>query len=251
MAPPRRVHTAPERSYRRRLRPGPNETSFQVVVEQTDLHVTAEQHLAEPILEHLRALRAQLKTHMALQPEFAAALTPVAVPKDAPEIVKSMAEAARIAGVGPMAAVAGALAQNTADAFQQRSPNILVENGGDLFLHSTRDRAVGLLANPVDGVRLGLHFPADRFPLAVCASSGTIGHSLSLGDADLVTVVARTGALADAAATALANMIASADDLEPMLNQAKSLAKHGLIGVFAQYEDRLAVWGGLELVAVA
>lgn len=244
------MYTDPARTYRGRLIPKPGETAFQAVVEQTDLWIVAEKDLSAQVVSHVEAVRGRLKNYILLHPEFAESLTPVEVCKGAPEIAARMALAAKAAGVGPMAAVAGAMSQSVVERFAGESPNILVENGGDIFMHSTRDRVIGLLARPIEGVRLGLSLPASGFPLAVCASSGRVGHSLSLGRADLVTVLGRAGAMADAAATALANMVRSKDDLEPMLTAARKLKKHGITGVFAQWGETVAAWGELEIVAL-
>ena len=249
------------RDYRRTVDAASGETAFQVVVEQTDLWVVARQDkaadTAEPMAEamgrFLRGLRGPLKAHMELHPEFAVSLTPVPVPSRAtptPALVRAMAEAARTCGVGPMAAVAGAIAQAVADAFRDRSPDILVENGGDCFMHSTRDRVAALLADPQGGASLGLALKAAEFPLALCASSATIGHSLSLGHGELVVVKADTGALADAAATALCNILQTPDDLTRVTDAAASLKRRGLRGVFAQHGGKLAAWGEMELVAL-
>ncbi|QLA16547.1 UPF0280 family protein [Desulfolutivibrio sulfoxidireducens] len=246
----RPMHLDPRRAYRQTPRPRPGETAFQVVVEQTDLWIVAGRDLSAEIAAFVHGLRCGLKNHILLDPSFAASLTPVDAPDEAPELVRRMARAARTCGVGPMAAVAGAIAQAVADRFVSESPDILVENGGDIFLHSTVERIVGLLARPVEGVRLGLRIPADRFPLAVCTSSGRVGHSLSLGRADLVAVLARDGALSDAAATALANLLSSEKDLEPMLDHARRLARQGITGVFAQVGEAVGAWGDLELVVL-
>jgi hypothetical protein len=161
-----------------------------------------------------------------------------------------MARGARLAGVGPMAAVAGVMASLAAEPFVAQSPDIIIENGGDIVAHSTRERTIGILAEPESGSQVGLAFKPSDFPLALCASSGSIGHSLSFGQGDLVVVRSRDAALADAAATALANMIGSADDLDRVLERARELARHGLDGVFAQAAGKIGVWGRLELVAL-
>ena len=106
-----------------------------------------------------------------------------------------------------MAAVAGAIAQMTAERFQDISPDILVENGGDTYLCSTLDRHIGILSIPAEKMRLCVPVSADEFPCSFCASSARIGHALSFGNADLVVVRAKDAALADAAATALANRL--------------------------------------------
>jgi ApbE superfamily uncharacterized protein (UPF0280 family) len=244
------MHTDPRRTYRHPLSPRAGETAFQVVVEQTDLHIVARRDLSREVAAFVHELRAGLKNHILLDPDFAPSLVPVDVPPAAPSLVRRMAHAARLCAVGPMAAVAGAVAQAVADRFQTISPDILVENGGDIFMHSTTDRTIALLARPIEGARLALHVAADRFPLSVCTSSGRVGHSLSFGQADMVAVLARDGALADAAATALGNLLHSEADMESMLAHAQTLAKRGITGVFAQIGEAVGAWGDLELTAL-
>ena len=130
--------------------------------------------------------------------------------------------------------------------------SVSVKTGGSDFLcmHSTRDRVAALLGDPENGARLGVRLARRDFPLSLCASSATIGPSLSLGRGDLVVVRAKSGAFADAAATALANLIDGGDDLDLVLARAKKLAPHGLEGVFAQADGKLGVWGKMELVAL-
>jgi ApbE superfamily uncharacterized protein (UPF0280 family) len=241
---------SPRRSYREAIAPHEGEVAFQVVLEQTDLFVTAERDLSGPMLDHVRGLRGELKSYMLLAPGFRESLSPVPVREGAPLIARRMAEAAEAVNVGPMAAVAGTFAQMVADRFRTESPNIIVENGGDIYMHSTRERLVALLSEPESGARLGLRLKKSDFPVSLCASSATIGPSLSLGRGELVVVRSRSGALADAAATALANLIDTADDLDLLLARAKKFAPLGLEGVFAQAGGKLAVWGKMELVAL-
>jgi len=241
---------SPHRAYRETIRPQHGEQTFQVVLEQTDLFITAEMNLAQPMLDLVRELRAGLKNFMLLSPGFRESLVPVRVPGHAPAIARAMAEAAEAVGVGPMAAVAGCFAQFVADAFAGESPNLIVENGGDIYMHSTRERVVALLGDPESGARLGLKLARRDFPVSLCASSAFIGPSLSLGQGELVVVRSKSGAFADAAATALANLIDSGDDLDLVLARARQFAPLGLEGVFAQAGGRLGVWGKMELVAL-
>jgi len=213
------------RGYREALAPDQGEVSFQVVLEESDLWIVARRNLSREIAEYLRGLRAELKSHILLHPDF-------------------------FCNVGPMAAVAGTIAQMVCERFVDASPDLIVENGGDIFLCSTRDRVVGLLAEPKSGARLGLRIPAREFPTSLCSSSGRIGHSLSLGRGDLVTVRADSGALADAAATALCNLLKSARDLSRVLERAQELAEVGVLGVFAQMGGQVGAWGQVELVGL-
>jgi ApbE superfamily uncharacterized protein (UPF0280 family) len=248
------THLDPVRAYRRQSATRPGETAFQVVVAQTDLFVVAgadsSQAMARDVADYISSLRAALSTYLLLYPEFQHSLTPVAAGPGAPDIARDMAEAAARFGVGPMAAVAGAFAQAVADRFVTASPELLVENGGDVYLHGCRERLVALLARPVEGARLALRFEAASLPAAVCASSATVGPSLSLGRADMVTVVADRGAVADAAATALANLLVTAEDLEGVLAAAQGMARLGVRGAFVQLGDLVGLVGGLDLVAL-
>ena len=92
--------------------------------------------------------------------------------------------------------------------------------------------------------------PPQALPAAVCASSATVGHSLSLGRADMVTVVADRGAVADAAATALANLLVTAEDLDGVLAAAEGMARRGVRGAFVQLGELVGLVGDIELVAL-
>jgi ApbE superfamily uncharacterized protein (UPF0280 family) len=210
----------------------------------------AERDLQVEMASFVAGVRGEIKNWIMFHPEFAASLVPVSVPDSAPVIIRDMARAASVCSVGPMAAVAGAVAQAVGERFASRSPNLIVENGGDIYLCSTRERVVALLSEPQSGARVGLRLAAGSFPLSICSSSGTIGHSLSLGTGDLVAVRARDARLADAAATALGNLLRGPEDVGRVLDRARELAEHGLDGVFAQYDDTIAAWGDLELVAL-
>lgn len=244
------IHSDAYRAYRETLRPRAGETGFQVVVDQTDLFVVAPRPLAREIADIVRAARRDVAGYLLADPAFGHSLTPVAVPDTAPAIVREMAEAASRFGVGPMAAVAGAVSQAVSDALAGEVPDLLVENGGDIVLRSRTERTVALLAQPAAGACLGLRFPPSALPAAVCASSATVGHSLSLGRADMVTVVADRGPVADAAATALANRLLAPDDLEAVLARATRLRSRGVRGVFAQFGELVGLVGDIDLVAL-
>lgn len=246
----KRIHSDPNRRYRDSVAPSGNEVRFQVAVEQTDLLVVAREDLSREVAGVVSGLRGSIKNHILFHPEFAESLVPVEVTDSAPEIIRAMATGSAPCGVGPMAAVAGTVAEFVAREFATRSPDIIVENGGDIFMHSTRERVVALLPDPESGASIGIRLTCDRFPLSVCSSSATIGHSLSLGAGELVTVAAKSGALADAAATALCNMLRNRSSINMLLAEAERLSAYGLEGVFAQVDGQVAAWGEVELVAV-
>lgn len=240
-------HLGWQRDYRRQYACRPGEVAFQVVVEETDLRVLARQNLATPMLDMVTRLRADIKGWITLHPEFRTSLVPLEVADSAPEVVRRMAVGAALVGVGPFAAVAGVLAQMVAEAHVPLSEDLIVENGGDVFMYSRSARVVGLLSDPAGGPSLGLRVEAADFPVSVCASSATIGHSLSLGEGELAVVRARDAALADAAATALGNKLNSSADIETALAWVESLAPLGVEGAFVQCGEKLGIWGKMEL----
>ena len=241
-----KVHTDFFRSYRERCTVRENEQTFQIMVEETDLRVTCAEDLSLPMLELVSELRGQIKAWMRLQPEFRTSLVPVPVPAGAPEIVRRMAAGAELAGVGPFAAVAGAVAHMVAESFSGRSPDLIVENGGDIYMYSRRERIVGLLPDP-RGELIGVRILPEDCPVSLCASSAHIGPSLSLGKGDLAVVRARDGALADACATALCNMLREAKDVERAIRRAESMRNIGVQGVFLQCAELIGIWGNMEL----
>ncbi len=145
-----------------------------------------------------------------------------------------------------MAAVAGALAEAAGLFLLNHSPEVIVENGGDIFISVIEPVSVGIYAgnSPFAG-KLALRVNPARGPLGICTSSGNVGPSLSFGKADAAVAVSPSTPLADAAATALGNMVKSPDDLEATLEFAKKI--EGVTGALLIYRDKIAAWGDLEL----
>ncbi len=238
------------RHYRTWLRPGERLLAFRVVYRETDLAILAERDLSLEGLRVVREIRRPLEIYLREHPEFLTALKPLPVDPKAPEIVKRMLAAGRTARVGPMAAVAGAIAEAVGRRFltEGLTSQIVVENGGDVFLALKRSATVALFAgdSSLSG-RLGLKISADLMPCGVCTSSGKIGHSLSFGRAEAVCVIARDTALADAAATALANLVKGRKSLKRVLALAEEIP--GLLGVVVIAGGEIGAYGpAVELV---
>ncbi|MGI6656825.1 MAG: UPF0280 family protein [Desulfobulbus sp.] len=216
---------------------------------ETNLRIAATEAAFELITRTVMAERRLLERYLARDPEFRGAMVPVAVAEDAPVVVRRMAAAARTVGVGPMAAVAGALAQMGAEAAMAAGyDEAIVENGGDMFIHSARPVTVGLFAGTTPlADRLAFRLVPASLPLALCSSSSAMGHSLSLGRCDLATVVSADAALADAAVTLVCNLIRSERDLDPVLNDVGTLP--GIAGILAVKGKKIGLFGNLpELV---
>ncbi len=235
-----------ERSYRNLVNPA-HLTSFRVVVQETDLQVHADRILTEETRDLIRQYRGQVEAYIQNYPEFMSTHRPWPMTGPGPEIVADMINAAARAGVGPMAAIAGAIAEQVGRGLLNYSDQVVVENGGDVFMQTNRPVTVGIFAGPSPlSMRIGLQLGGNQQPVAVCTSSGTVGHSFSLGKADAVCVVAECCALADAAATSIANQVGSPADIAAALEAGKHIAEiKGLVIVVA---DRLGVWGQLEVV---
>jgi ApbE superfamily uncharacterized protein (UPF0280 family) len=236
------------RTYRRTTQPS-GLVCFEVAIKETDLQVCASRDLTDLAEDLVVRARWEIEKFIRAHPYFRETLTPIDVPETAPEIVRRMAEAGRIARVGPMAAVAGAIAEYVARGLAEISPEVVVENGGDIYLMGTEDRTVALWAGEFGVKGLGITVRGGLQPVAVCTSSGRVGHSESFGAADAVTVLARNGALADAVATALANRVREPDDIGRAVEAARHI--HGVLGVLATVEGHLGAWGNVHLVSLA
>ena len=236
----------PDRTYRN-LVSTDNLSTFQVVVKETDLLVHADKYLENEtkklVLEHRGYVEAYIKAH----PDFAAALTPWRLDGPAPTIVVDMVAAGENAGVGPMAAVAGAVAEHAGLGLLKFTDQVIVENGGDVFIKTMTPRIVGIFAgqSPLS-LRIGIRVSGGPKPLGVCTSSGTVGHSLSLGKADAICVVANSCTIADAAATAIGNRVQSIADIENAIAMGKCIEK--IRGILIIVGEKIGVWGDLEVI---
>jgi len=222
--------------------------SFNVVVKETDLHIRAHHNLEADALEAVTECRSPLERYIEAHPLFLSSLEPVSVEENAPDIVKDMAQAARLTGVGPMAAVAGAVAEVVGKKLLAHSPEIIVENGGDIFMKSLKKRVIGIYAGPSPFTgKIALEVEPEMTPLGICTSSGTVGHSLSFGMADAVIVLSSSTALADAAATAIGNRVISAGDVAVEVEHARMIP--GLLGAVVIKDDRIGLWGQIKIVS--
>lgn len=224
--------------------------SFHVAVEETDLYLRARVRLDREARESIVRHRTLLEGYIAGHPGFADALEPVSVEADAPAIVRDMARVAEMAGVGPMAAVAGAMAEAVGKDLLPLSPEVIIENGGDIFLSTEKSRTVGIYAgdSPFSG-KLALQVEPGETPLGICTSSGTVGHSLSFGRADAVIVLSPSAALADAAATAICNMVQDDDDVPRAVDLAQGI--DWVTGVVVIKGERIGMWGRVRLADAA
>jgi len=220
---------------------------FEVVVKETDLYICAKEDLSSEAVDSTLKYRTQIEGYIKRHPEFQTSLTPLFFDFFAPPIVKEMLRAGRIAKVGPMASVAGAIAEFVGRDLLKFSDEVIVENGGDIFIKSKKKRKLGIYAgnSPLSN-RLTIEIEGEKTPLGVCTSSGTVGPSLSFGKTDATVVISRSAALADAGATAIGNIVKEAGDIKKALEFAKKIK--GVDGVLIILKDKLGAWGDIKIV---
>ena len=241
-----------ERSYRSRFS-GDERRWFCVKFLESDLWIGVDNgsysvSMEQDIYCMLVELRRSMDAYLLMDAQYKSALTPYDAGVEAPGILKDMSRVSHKTGIGPMSAVAGAVAKAVADYIKSKysAREVIVENGGDIYAdaHSDMDIAVFAGESPLSE-RVGLHIPATGFPLGICTSSGTVGPSLSLGSADAMMIICRDVMLADSYATAMANRIRSVNDLEHVIGHIRSITD--ILGAIAIKDDRMAVCGQFEL----
>lgn len=220
-----------------------------------DAHFHIHTDAWDEVCDRIIAERLNLEAFIGSHPGFQSSLVPldVHVPNDLlPDTVLRMQDASRLTGLGPMAAVAGTMAQLACETSRASgSSESIVENGGDIYLDCRDEVILGLYTgNNSHFKNLALKISNSMMPLAVCTSSSRMGHSLSFGDCDLVTVFSKNASLADAAATLGCNSIKSEEDIEPVLNTLLSI--EGITAAIIVRDDRFGAVGEIpELIKTA
>ena len=237
-----------ERSYRSRFS-NDGRRWFCVKFLESDLWIGVDSgsyraSMEDEVYAFLVDLRRQMDAYLLMDPSYKAALTPYDAGLEAPDILKEMSRVSHKTGIGPMSAVAGAVAKHVADFLGTKE--VIVENGGDIYAKATSDMDISVFAgqSPLSE-KVGLHIPAAAFPCGICTSSGTVGPSLSLGRADAMMIVCKDVLLADSYATAMANRIQSVNDLQPVIESIQAIPE--ILGALAVKDDKLAVCGLYEL----
>lgn len=225
-------------------------TRFRVVVRETDLFISAETDLSAQADILAQKYYDQVDDYIKSQPAFGTSLEPLDVSTGAPLIIKDMVFAGKRAGVGPMAAVAGSISEYVGRELLNNSNEVIIENGGDIFIKSSKERNIMIYAGQSKlSNRIGLRLKPDQTPCGIATSSGTVGHSLSFGQADAVMVKSESTPMADAFATSICNQVKTEDDIPKALAQAQDNSGY-IQGVIIILKDKLGTWGDIELLKV-
>ena len=223
--------------------------SFNVIVKETDLLVHTPRSMITETREFVLKYRGYIESFIGQNPSFAEALAPWSFRGVCPKIISEMIQAGKKADVGPMAAVAGAMAQFVGQDLLNIVEEVVVENGGDIFIKTVTPLTVGIFAgkSPLN-LKIGLKVNSVSHVKGVCTSSGTIGHSLSFGKADAVVVVSDACALADAAATSIGNQVKTSSQIQDAITFGKQIP--GVDGIIIIYDDKMGIWGDIEIVGL-
>jgi ApbE superfamily uncharacterized protein (UPF0280 family) len=237
-------HTYRKRVYSKDL------ATFRVLIKETDLLVSSSKDLSKHTRDSVHNYRRQLEDYTRSRSDFLSTLLPYPEDPLAPEIVREMIAVTRMLGVGPMAAVAGTIAQFVGNDLLKYSEEVIVENGGDIFLKTKKPVTVSIFAGSSQlSNKLGLIINPEEMPSGICTSSATVGHSLSLGIADAVCILAESASIADAAATALGNRITNKSELKGVIESIRG--SKGIKGGVVIAGKTMATWGEIELTKIS
>ena len=226
---------------------------FTIAYKETDLCIGVDRGSWQPEIpvcaeRFVRELRTDMDRWIGSHPDYAQALTPFQASGDAPGIFKEMSRVTQTSGIGPMSAVAGAVALKVGENLKKRFgiKEVIVENGGDIYADLCQDMDISVFAgsSPLSE-KVGLHIEAAYAPLGICTSSGTVGPSLSFGKADAVMIVCSDVMLADTYATAFANTIQTAEDVQTCIEKIRE--QEDILAAIAIKDDKLGICGNFEL----
>lgn len=237
-----------ERFYRNITKPT-DLLCYEVRFKETDLLCCTKTDLRRVIEDRVFFYRHQLEEYIQTRPVFKESLVPVEDDLFAPAIAREMISASARVGVGPMATVAGAIAEFLGRDVSSLTDEYIIENGGDISIRTLRERMILVYAKKSPfSERIAIRLKERDRPYGVCTSSATVGPSLSLGNADAVCIVADSALFADGLATCIGNSVKRKEDISMAVEIGKAFPQ--VIGILIIIGDNLGVWGDLEIIRV-
>jgi uncharacterized protein len=221
--------------------------SWNVKYRYSDLFVVSNKDISLEILPILFDFYKIIDKFTESHPSFLKTFNSYISDNEFPGIIKKMCDQSAVFNVGPMASVAGAVCEYLAGGLSKDVSYLAIENGGDIYIKSPNDITAGLFAkNKYFNDSIKIKIKKEMLPCGIASSSGTLGHSISLGKADLAAVVCRSAILADSAATAVGNMINTKEDIEKTINHFKNFKE--IEGLVLIKDDKIGLFGNIELV---
>ena len=223
------------------------EFAWKVSYKYSDLFISCSKDISyvipDKIIDFYNILEKEIKEN----PDFEKTLAPLKNCSSSSWILLEMDKASKTFNVGPMAAVAGSLCEFISRDIKSNTRYLVIENGGDVYIRSNEDAIISVfLKNNYFKNGLRIKIKKKLLPCGIASSSGTFGHSLSLGISDIALVIAKNAIIADAAATAFANTIKNKTDLEEAVNLMKD--KEDIFGLLAIKDENIAIYGKIELI---
>ncbi len=240
------------RTYREHFRKG-RWTSFILKHKKTDVWIGIDKESYQPDMPEfcstlLQELHCSMENYLRKDPNYLTALVPYDAKDNAPEIFRQMSSIARKTNIGPMSAVAGAVAHYIVTSLkkQYQFREAIIENGGDIYADIQEDIDISVFAgtSPLSE-KVGLHINAQQAPLGICTSSGTVGPSLSFGKADAVMIICQDVLLADSFATKFANFVQKPEDINPVLEKISKFSE--ILSAMIIKDDKMGVIGKFEM----
>ena len=220
--------------------------SFRLDYKYSGLYIICDRDISSELEKPVLSFYRDIETVIAGETDFEKSLAPLKAGKDLPRTLKEMCGAGEVFEVGPMASVAGALCDYLAKNLAGICSFLMIENGGDVYIKSSGQVEVGIFTkNVYFKDKLTLLIEAGQTPCGICSSSGSFGHSLSLGKSDLVTVMSGTATIADAAATSIANTINNEEDIDKAIARFSQYSE--IDGLIIIKNKRIGLWGKLQL----
>jgi len=219
---------------------------WKVKYKYSDLFIVSDNDISLKITPLLFDFYRIIEKFIEIHPSFAKTFNPYKPCSDFPDIIAKMCTQSAVFNVGPMASVAGAVCEFLAGELSENNSYLAIENGGDIYIKSSKDITAGLfLKNKYFKDSLKIKIKKNMLPCGIASSSGTLGHSLSLGKADLGVVVCKSAILADSAATAVCNMVNTKEDIEKTINHFKYFKE--IEGLVVIKDDKIGLYGSIEL----
>jgi len=218
-----------------------------VEIEETAATIAADREFLEPAVEAIRSTRSQIERQIRQDRFFLTTLEPYDPEASSARVIKRMCTASSTAGVGPMATVAGVIAQEALEAMVSKGcRHGWVDNGGDLALILEKTATLEIFSDPESKSACAIELePTDEI-IGICTSSGTLGHSISFGNADVSLAIADDAVLADALATAIGNAVIGKESLNTCFDKLKKV--DGFRAGLAMIEGSISTHGKLPRI---
>jgi len=215
-----------------------------VEIEETAATIAAGREFIGPAVEAIKEARREIERQIRRDRFFLTTMEPYEPAKDASRVVRRMCDAAAAAGVGPMATVAGTIAQESLEAMVAKGlRHGWVDNGGDIALLLESPVTVEVFSAPGSQHAFGLEVEPANGIIGVCSSSGRLGHSISFGESDVTVAIAESAPLADALATAIGNEVRNEASLCSCFGRFKDVP--GFIGGLVMLDGAVSMQGAV------